>query len=98
MHSTTQDVTRVVAFGSGMIANSMFMNYANSNNQDFLINMFNYISGKTEGITITAKSFSNVGFEVNQENANVLAVVLCIVVPIVVIVLGIVIWVRRRHR
>ena len=98
VHSTTQDVTRVVAFGSGMIANSMFMNYANSNNQDFLINMFNYISGKTEGITITAKSFSNVGFEVNQENANVLAVVLCIVVPIVVIVLGIVIWVRRRHR
>lgn len=98
VHSNTQEVTRVVAFGSDMICNSMFMNYANSNNQDFMINMFNYISGKTEGTTITAKSFSNVGFEVNQENSNVLAVILCIVIPIAVIVLGVVIWVRRRHR
>lgn len=98
VHSNTQAVTRVAVFGSDMICNSMFMSYANSNNQDFMINMFNYISGKTEGITITAKSFSNVGFEVNQGNANILAVVLCIVVPVVVIVAGIVIWVRRRHR
>lgn len=98
VHSNTQAVTRVVAFGSDMICNSMFMNYANSNNQDFMINMFNYISGKTKGTTITAKSFSFVGFEVNQENANVLAVILCVVIPIVVIVLGVVIWVRRRHR
>lgn len=98
IHSNTQELTRVVAFGSDMICSSMFMNYANSNNQDFMINMFNYISGKTEGITITAKSFSNVGFEVNQGNANILAVVLCIIVPIVVIVAGVVIWVRRRHR
>lgn len=98
VHSNTQAVTRVAVFGSDMICNSMFMSYANSNNQDFMINMFNYISGKTEGITITAKSFSSVGFEVNQGNANILAVVLCIVVPVVVIVAGIVIWVRRRHR
>lgn len=98
VHSNTQEVTRVVAFGSDMICNSMFMSYANSNNQDFMINMFNYISGKTEGITITAKSFSSVGFEVNQGNANILAVVLCIIVPVVVIVAGVVIWVRRRHR
>ena len=98
VHSSTQAVTRVVAFGSDMIASSGFMSYANANNQDFMVNMFNYISGKTAGVTITSKSFSNVGFEVNQENSNVLAIVLCIVIPIVVIVLGIVIWVRRRHR
>ncbi len=97
-HSTTQEITRVIAFGSEMFASSTFMGYQNANNQDFLINMFNYISGKTEGVTITTKSFSNVGFEVNQENANILAVVLCAVIPVAVIVLGVVIWVRRRHR
>ncbi len=98
VHSSTREVTRVAVFGSDMICSSMFMSYANSNNQDFFINMFNYISGKTAGTTITAKSFSAVGFEVNQENSNVLAVILCVVIPIVVIALGIVIWVRRRHR
>lgn len=98
VHSTTQEVTRVVAFGSDMFASSTFMSYQNANNQDLLINMFNYISGKTEGVTITTKSFSNVGFEVNQQNADILAVILCIVIPVAVIVLGVVIWVRRRHR
>ena len=95
IHSTTQVVSRVVAFGSELFPD---VSYSNSNNQDFLVNMFNYISGKTEGVTITSKAFSNVGFDMNQGSANILAVILCIVVPVVVIVLGIVIWVRRRHR
>lgn len=95
IHSTSQEVSRVVAFGSELFPD---VSYSNSNNQDFLVNMFNYISGKTEGVTITSKAFSMVGFDMNQGSANVLAVILCIVVPVVVIVLGIVIWVRRRHR
>lgn len=95
IHSTSQEVSRVVAFGSELFPD---VSYSNSNNQDFLVNMFNYISGKTEGVTITSKAFSTVGFDMNQGSANVLAVILCIVVPVVVIVLGIVIWVRRRHR
>ena len=94
-HSTTQAITRVVAFGSELFPD---VSYSNSNNQDLLVNMFNYISGKTAGVTITTKSFSNVGFDMNQGNADVLAVILCIVIPVIVIVLGIVIWVRRRHR
>lgn len=95
IHSTSQEVSRVVAFGSELFPD---VSYSNSNNQDFLVNMFNYISGKTEGVTITSKAFSTAGFDMNQGSANVLAVILCVVVPVVVIVLGIVIWVRRRHR
>lgn len=95
IHSTSQEVSRVVAFGSELFPD---VSYSNSNNQNFLVNMFNYISGKTDGVTITSKTFETVGFDMNQGNANVLAIILCIVIPIVVIVLGIVIWVRRRHR
>ena len=95
IHSTTQEGSRVAVFGSELFPD---VSYSNSNNQNYLVNMFNYISGKTDGVTITSKSFSNVGFDMNQSNANVLAIILCIVIPVVVIVLGIVIWVRRRHR
>lgn len=95
IHSTTQEVSRVAVFGSVYFQSLTGNRF---NNQNILINMFNYISGKTEGVTITSKSFSTVGFDMNQGSANVLAVILCIVVPVVVIVLGIVIWVRRRHR
>ena len=95
IHSTSQEVSRVVVFGSEMFST---VSYSNSNNQNFLVNTFNYISGKTDGVTITSKTFETVGFDMNQGSANVLAIILCIVIPILVIVLGIVIWVRRRHR
>lgn len=98
VHSDTQAVSRLAVFGSTQLSNSTFMSLSNANNQDFFINMFNYITGKEDSITIKTKSFSNVTFDMNAQTANVLAVVLCIVIPVVVIVLGIVIWVRRRHR
>ena len=98
VHSSSQQISRLAVFGSEMFANSYFMQYSNSNNGIFLVNMFNHICGREEGITITPKSFSVSGFDMTAQQANVLAIVLCIVIPVVVIALGIVIWVRRRHR
>lgn len=98
VHSTNQNVSRLVAFGSEYFALDMFLEYSNANNSAFLVNMFNYICGREEGITITPKSFSISGFDMTAGTANTLAVFLCIVIPVIVIVLGIVIWVRRRHR
>lgn len=91
-------VSRLCVVGSDEISGSIFTSYNNSNNADFFIGIFNTISGKEDGITIKSKSFSNVTFEMNAATASTLAAVLCIVVPVLVIVLGIVIWVRRRHR
>ena len=98
VHSTTQEISTVAAFGSYQMADASFMSMSNGSNADFFINMFNYISGKEDSITIKSKSFSNVTFDMNVQTSTVLGIVLCIVVPIVVVVLGIVIWVRRRHR
>lgn len=90
--------SRLCVVGSDQISGSIFMSYNNANNPEFFLGIFNNISGKDDGITIKAKTFSNVTFEMNAATANVLAVMLCIVIPVLVIVLGIVIWVRRRHR
>ncbi|MGN0686884.1 MAG: Gldg family protein [Oscillospiraceae bacterium] len=98
VHSTTQQVSRLAVFGSDMLAYNYFMEYSNSNNGTFMVNMFNHICGREKGVTITPKSFATTGFDMTKKTANVYAVVLCIVIPVAVIVLGIVIWVRRRHR
>lgn len=98
IHSTNHDVSRLAVFGSEKLASSMFMSYSNSNNGKFFINMFNNICGRDEGVTITSKSFATTGFDMTMQQADTLAVFLCIVIPVAVIALGIVIWVRRRHR
>lgn len=98
VHATNQKLSQLAVFGSTELAGSSFMSTSNANNQDFFINLFNYISGKEDGIVIKSKTVSAPTFEMNAQTANTLAVVLCVAVPAAVIVLGIVIWVRRRHR
>ncbi len=98
VHSSTQEISRLTVFGSDYFVNSYFLSYGNSNNGKFIVNMFNYICGKEEGVTITPKSFATTGFDMTAQQANTLAVFLCIVIPVAVIALGIIIWVRRRHR
>lgn len=90
--------SRVCAVGSELLASNMLMSYTNSNNAEFFVGMWNYISGREQGMTIKAKSLAPATFEMSVKTANSLSLVLCIVVPVCVIVLGIVIWVRRRHR
>ena len=90
--------SRVCAVGSELLASNMLMSYTNSNNAEFFVGMWNYISGREQGMTIKAKSLAPATFEMSVKTANSLSLVLCIIVPVCVIVLGIVIWVRRRHR
>lgn len=95
---TDGSLSRLCVTGSVQLSGSSFFSYNNANNPEFFLGVFNTISGKEDGITIKAKTFSNVTFEMNAATANVLMIVLCVVIPVLVIVLGIVIWVRRRHR
>ena len=90
--------SRVCVVGSEILASNLMMSYTNSNNAEFFVGMWNYISGREQGILIKAKSLTPVTFEMNVKTANSLSIVLCVVIPVGVIVLGIVIWVRRRHR
>ena len=92
------DLSRVCVIGSEHLATSWMMSFTNSNNAEFFVGMWNRISGRAQGITIKAKSLTPVTFEMNVKTANTLSIVLCVVIPIGVIVLGIVIWLRRRHR
>ena len=88
----------VCAFGSELLASTLSMSYSNSNNAEFFVGILDSTSGREQGVTIKAKNLLPATFEVNVKTANTLSVVLCVVIPIAVIVLGIVIWVRRRHR
>lgn len=90
--------SRVLAFGSEMFSANAYMSYSNSDNAELFTGLWDSVSGRDRGVTIKPKSLSPATFEMNVKTANTLSVVLCVVIPIAVIVLGIVIWARRRHR
>lgn len=97
---TTSDGTpsRVFAFGSDTLSGSYLLSFGNGNNSEFFANLFNIISGREVGITISEKIPSAPTFDMSAKTANTLAVVLCVVIPVLVIGAGITVYVRRRHR
>ena len=62
------------------------------------MNIFNVSCDKEAGITLTPKSYEVTTFDINDAQKNILAIVFVIVLPVVLIIGGIIIWVRRLHR
>ena len=94
----SENVSRVCVTGSDALAGKTLMSYENTGNQTFFLGVFDSVCGRNNGVSITPKSFEAVYFEMNAQTANVLAIVLCIAVPVCVIAVGVVIYLRRRHR
>lgn len=90
--------SRVCAVGSEYLASSAVMSYTNSNNADLFVGMWDHISGREQGVTIKPKSMIPAVFDMSVKTANTLSVILCVVIPAAIIALGLVIWIRRRHR
>lgn len=90
--------SRVCVLGSELFVSSAYMSYTNANNAELFMGMWNYISGREQGMTIKEKSLVPATFEMNVKTANSFSIVLCIVIPVCVIVIGITVWLRRRHR
>ena len=91
--------SRVFALGGPVLVNDTFLQAEQVNNAEILMNLFNTASGKEETeITITSKSFSLSTFEITGAQANTIAVIFCIAVPVLVIAAGVVVVIRRKRR
>lgn len=90
--------SRIFAFGSMEMLSSSFLTANQANNAKLMMNIFNVTSGKEDGIYIAPKSFDMTTFEITATQKNVMVAIFIVIIPIVIIILGIVIWARRKHR
>ena len=67
-------------------------------NQDFLLNSISYLSGNKESVNIRAKQITPETMIVTQSQYTTIKVVLEWVIPIAIVLLGLVIWLRRRYK
>ena len=89
----------VVAIGSYLIPNENALSMSSYNNGAYLINMVNKLTDNTdEGITIDGKDLTNPSLGITTDQINLLSAICMIVIPVIIIIVGIVIWVRRRNR
>ncbi|MCL2071119.1 MAG: GldG family protein [Oscillospiraceae bacterium] len=88
----------VIVFGGSNIFSPGLMAMRNSNNAEYFINMINELNGKGEVITVTPKSFAVATFGISAEQAGLIGLIFAVILPLVIIVTGVVIWIKRRHR
>lgn len=95
---TEESSSHIVAIGSMEMLSNSYLFSSQLQNSQFIMNIFNTLCGKNEGITLTPKTFEFTPFDITAAQSNILAVIFIGIVPVGIVVGGIVIWVRRKHR
>ncbi|MGI5959602.1 MAG: Gldg family protein [Massiliimalia sp.] len=88
----------VVVFGSLDLFNEQFISNAQYNNNEYTVNLMNQICGKENNVNISSVSFDADQLNVTAAQAMVLMVIFLYVLPIAMIVVGVVVWLRRRNK
>lgn len=96
----TESYSNVVVFSSSAMFSSQFMSVASFNNSAYLMNIFNTIANKDDDtVVIESKTLSDSELGVTDAGtANAMMIIFVFVIPIAILALGIVVWIRRRNK
>jgi hypothetical protein len=90
--------SNVLVAGSAFVLDSYITSTNSLNNQEFAVNLLNRYTGKDEGITILSKSLQLDTIQISEKAARGIALVVQLVIPLIVAVIGISVYVRRKNR
>jgi hypothetical protein len=92
--------SNVIVFGSYDALSSNSFSISSFNNNQYFVNIFNTISHRDDiELTIQGKTIEAQELGItNMGTATVLGIVFFLIIPLAVVVVGIVMWIRRRHR
>ena len=88
----------VVAFSSSDIFSSYYMQIVSSyGNAQYTIDLINTLANKEAEITVVAKEMMASTFEISASQALILGIVFVAVIPLAIIIVGVVVFLRRRN-
>ena len=91
--------SRVIVFGSDRMFSSDFMTMNSMNNAEYIMSGINTVSDKSdESVTITGKKLDNTELGVTDvTTTGAMSVIFIGVIPFIILIIGIIVWLRRRH-
>lgn len=88
----------VAAFSSIGMVDSYFLNMSALNNADYMVNLTNMLTNKEQGITIVSKTLGTESLGISQQQAVNIGALFQYALPVVILVIGAVVFIRRRNR
>ncbi len=96
---TYNDVeTKLVVYGSSQMLAEDLVSYASIGNLDLFLNSVNFISDQGNTLAIRTRSYTQQYLSLNAAQSNFWAATVVIIIPVLVLVLGGFICIRRRKR
>ena len=89
---------RILFFGSPVIAADGPMEYTMLYNKQYISAAIKYLTPDSNAVSLTARDMTSSEMVVLQEQANVVLIALVVVLPLLVLILGVVVWLRRRNK
>lgn len=90
--------SNVLCFGSEYLLNNNILSAEQYNNREYVLSVLNGITHKTDGVTITPKTITGNAFDINEQQKRILMWTFSAIIPGVVLITGIVIWLRRKNK
>lgn len=94
----TPSSSNVFALSSVSAFESMLLGSRSISNAEYFVSLLNTVTEREDVITLAPKTLGGTELGITQLQATVISGLLIFVLPIIIIITGIVIWVRRRHR
>jgi hypothetical protein len=88
----------VVVCGSVDVVNQYFLGSGSFGNSTFFLDLLGNLAGREDRIYVMDKTLGLTSMTITMAQTIVLALIFIVFVPLVVLVVGIVVWVRRRHK
>ena len=90
--------SNIIAVGSEYMLSDSYLSDGSFQNGQYILSVVNGLTNKTKGITISPKTVTGTTFNINELQKNVLKWTFCLILPAAVLVVGIVIWAKRKNR
>ena len=94
---TTPLNSYLAVFGSMDMTNSVFTSMSALNNGEYVVELLNTLTGKEEGITIVGKEIGTETLGINESQASIIGGFFQFGLPVIVVVIGVTVWIRRRN-
>ena len=90
--------SNVLVIGSSETMDEAFTSTTYYNNGDYFVSVLNTMAGKNSGISIVAKDLSAATFDIDKGTVSRYMVLFVFVIPLAVLIVGAVVFIRRRTK
>ncbi|MBQ8979123.1 MAG: GldG family protein [Oscillospiraceae bacterium] len=91
-------LSNVLVIGSSGTLAAEYTETTYVNNGDYFISIVNAMTGKNAGISIVAKDLTSETFDLDNATFNKYRTIYVIVIPAAVIIIGVIVFIRRRSK